>query len=238
VSPSPVGLSEQLDIENNYMHLGWFEGMHSKMEIHAEFELISLEFNPFDFLVYPMNYAEVPFNYLGTSAKIVAPYLEHSKLDKQLLDFGNGVLSESKNTVDFISNATREIHNHFTVIERLTGEPYDPDKSFKLKEGSCRDIAWMQINLLRNFGIATRFVSGYCFIDSHNNVNDLHAWCEAYIPGAGWIGFDPSHGVLTANNYIPVASSAVYSNTMPVAGSVRGSATSELITDLNIEVVG
>lgn len=156
VSPSPVGLSEQLDIENNYMHLGWFEGMHSKMEIHAKFELISLEFNPFDFLVYPMNYAEVPFNYLGTSAKIVAPYLEHSKLDKQLLDFGNGVLSESKNTVDFISNTTREIHNQFTVIERLTGEPYDPDKSFKLKEGSCRDIAWMQINLLRNFGIATR----------------------------------------------------------------------------------
>jgi len=238
VTPSFAGISEQLDIENNFLHFCWFDGMHSEMEILAEFELISFDFNPVDFLVYPMNYTKIPFQYSGNFSEIVLPYLKKTEMDYQLVDFGNTVLSESNNnTVDFIINSTRRIHNNFEVIERIEGEPYHPDRTFQLKTGSCRDIAWMQINLLRHFGIATRFVSGYCFLGTESNDFELHAWCEAYIPGAGWIGFDPSHGILTGNSYIPVAASTNYSNTMPVTGNVRGSATSELLTDLNIELL-
>ena len=116
----------------------------------------------------------------------------------------------------------------------MEGRPYHPNKLFQLKSGSCRDLAWMQIQLLRNLGFAGRFVSGYFYLDAENPEFELHAWLEVFIPGAGWIGLDPSHGMLAGDAHIPVASSSNYENTMPVSGSVRGSANSTLKNDLII----
>ena len=117
------------------------------------------------------------------------------------------------------------------------GEPFHPDKTFELKSGSCRDLSWMEIHLLRNMGIASRFVSGYFYLPLEKEGFDLHAWVEVFIPGAGWIGFDPSHGMVAGASHIPVASSAHYDNTMAVTGAVRGSASSELETKLWIEAL-
>ncbi len=120
---------------------------------------------------------------------------------------------------------------------RLTGNPHHPNELFRLKTGSCRDFAWMQIQILRNLGFAARFVSGYFYLDAESPEFELHAWIEVFVPGAGWIGLDPSHGILAGNAHIPVASSANYQNTMPVSGTVRGEATSKLKTELQIELV-
>ena len=95
----------------------------------------------------------------------------------------------------------------------------------------------MEIHLLRNMGIASRFVSGYFYLPLEKEGFDLHAWVEVFIPGAGWIGFDPSHGMVAGASHIPVASSAHYDNTMAVTGAVRGSASSELETKLWIEAL-
>jgi transglutaminase-like putative cysteine protease len=95
----------------------------------------------------------------------------------------------------------------------------------------------MQIQLLRHLGIAARFVSGYYFIGSENPSHDLHAWVEVYLPGAGWIGFDPSHGSAAGANHIPICSSAYFQNTMPVIGSFRGGASSKMEVLVSIEKI-
>ena len=121
--------------------------------------------------------------------------------------------------------------------ERSTGQPHEPVTTFNLKKGSCRDLAWFEIQLLRHVGIASRFVSGYYYIPMEKPKFELHAWLEVYIPGAGWIGFDPSHGIVTGNNHIPIASSSDFENTMPVTGSIRGDAGSELKTHIDIQII-
>ena len=95
----------------------------------------------------------------------------------------------------------------------------------------------MQIQLLRNLGLAAGFVSGYYYVDVEDPQYELHAWIEVFVPGAGWIGFDPSNRFVTANMHISVCSSAHYGNTMPVSGSVHGDAQAQLKTQLIIEVL-
>ena len=95
----------------------------------------------------------------------------------------------------------------------------------------------MQINLLRNLGIAARFVSGYFYFEMDEPTYELHAWVEVFLPGVGWFGLDPSHGIFTGNTHFPIASSAHFTHTMPVTGGIRGSATSILKTHLKIEKI-
>ena len=94
----------------------------------------------------------------------------------------------------------------------------------------------MEIHLLRKMGFAARFVSGYFYLPDVNPEFELHAWLEVFLPGAGWIGFDPTHGIIAGIHHIPIASSAHFENTMAVSGSVRGSASSTLHTNLAIHV--
>jgi len=238
IAPNPAGISEQADPENNFIHFCWFNNTHNKMEIRLQFEVESKDFNPFNFLIHPIKYSEVPFKYSPDLEKILKPSLKRKKLDEPVIEYGNEILKKSEQkTINFLANLTQAIHLDFKLEIRLIGKPYHPNELFRLKNGSCRDLAWMQIQILRNLGFASRFVSGYYYFDAENPEFELHAWLEVFIPGAGWIGLDPSHGMLAGNAHIPVASSANYQNTMPVSGSVRGDATSELKNDLNIEIV-
>jgi transglutaminase-like putative cysteine protease len=115
---------------------------------------------------------------------------------------------------------TKQLHDDFKVEYREEGAPLRPDDTFNLKKGSCRDLSWMQINLLRQLGIAARFVSGYYYFDM---AYELRVGGR-FIPGIGWLGLDP-HGIFTGNTHFPIASSAHFENTMPVSGGIRGSAT-------------
>jgi transglutaminase-like putative cysteine protease len=154
------------------------------------------------------------------------------------MEYGRNILAASFNrTLDFLVNLTSRIHVDFTAETRLQGEPYSPDTTFRLRKGSCRDLAWMQIQLVRNFGIAARFVSGYYYNHLLNNSFELHAWVEVYLPGAGWVGFDPSNGILAVSTHIPICSSAHYQNTLPVIGSFRGGASSTMDVSLSIEKI-
>lgn len=241
LSPKPVGLSEILDPENNFIHFSWFEGLFEKMEINVELIVDSKEYNPFNFLLYPSNCLTTPFDYPDSLKKILLPSLKQVKIKSELRQFGEKILKKTQfKTMDFLTNLTQEIHQAFIVQYRETGEPMNPDETFRLKCASCRDLAWMQIHLLRNLNFATRFVSGYYYIPVEKDTKsqfELHAWLEVYLPGAGWIGFDPSHGIVVANNHFIVSSSPDYENTMSVSGTIRGSASSKMKTQLNIEIL-
>ena len=235
ISPRPSGLITQIDAENNLNHFAWFEGLHKKLAIKAETTLHSQDYNPFNFIIFPSFYSKMPFSYDKVFKSLVEPSLFKLKTATGLINFGKELLAESGSvTIDFILNLTRRIHSGFIIENRETGSPLHPDETFSLKKGSCRDLSWMMIQLLRNMGIAARFVSGYYYIPLEKPDYELHAWVEVFIPGAGWLGFDPSHGIITANSHIPVSASSHHNNTMPVSGNTRGDGKSELSARLEI----
>ncbi len=238
LSITPAGISEQLDAEENFVHFCWFEGMHKKINITSEAVVNSIDYNPFNFLIYPLHFNTIPFSYSDNLVILLQKYLTAETVNDELLSYGKTILiSKNNNTIPFLTELTISIHADFVVESREEGIPFEPDKTFRLKKGSCRDLVWMQIHLLRNLGIASRFVSGYYYVDVEDPRYELHAWTEVFLPGAGWIGFDPSNGITTSHTHIAVATSSHYENTMPVSGTLRGDATSTLKTTLVIEVL-
>ena len=238
VDPKPKGLSQFFDSENNDIQLCWFNNLHKKLSIKSESLLQIQDYNPFNFLIYPQEYTTVPFQYNATETDTLSIYLQVQDVSDELIRFGNIILAESNHkTVNFLINLTNAIHDMFHIESRFEGAPHSPATSFNIKSGSCRDLAWMQINLLRCHGLASRFVSGYYFLDDESSEFELHAWLEVYLPGAGWIGIDPTHGIITGNHHIPVSSSYKHENTMPVTGTIRGNSRSKMMTDLVIEKI-
>lgn len=236
VESEPEGHRVIEDEEHNMVDFYWFEKLTNHLTITVESSLQTKEYNPFNFIIHPEFFNSIPFNYSEHQYQILNASLQKIALAPELTDYANTVLQTSHfNTIEFVKNLTTQIHKDFTVEYRADGPPLSPDNTFAIKKGSCRDLSWMQINLLRNYGIATRFVSGYFYFETEIPIYELHAWIEVFIPGTGWLGFDPSHGILTGNTHFSVASSAIPENTMPVSGDIRGSATSQLITNLIIE---
>ena len=236
ITPKPTGLSQQTDAESNLIHFAWFDGITHALEILATTVIQTTPFNPFNFLVSPAEYLKTPFAYSSYHLSSLSACLEPTRIGQKLMRYGDKLLEQTKgHTVNFVIQLTRQIHNDFTIEERLVGAPLDPDDTFNRKIGSCRDVSWMQIQLLRHVGIAARFVSGYYFIDEEITDFELHGWVEVFLPGAGWIGLDPSHGILTGDHHLPICASAHHKATMPVTGTTRGEATADLRTQLQIK---
>ncbi len=238
VASKPMGHKRIRDEENNMIDFYWFDGMTKKLSIKSTSILETKPFNPFDFILYPQQFNELPFEYIEPRKRMLYGTLQRKPISDDLLDYGNSLLKTANfNTISYITTLTQQIHKDFTVLYREVGPPFSPNRTFKHKKGSCRDLTWMQIMLLRQQGIAARFVSGYYYCEMDQPHYELHAWVEVFLPGAGWIGLDPSYGILTCNTHFPIASSANPENTMPVSGRIRGSAKSKLITQLSIEKI-
>jgi transglutaminase-like putative cysteine protease len=224
------------DEDHNDVDFYWFGALTNRLHITAESYLQIRDYNPFDFLIYPDTFSVTPFVYSDKQFQVLFAYLQKLDIATDLIDYSQKILHDSKfKTVEFITNLNIQIHNDFLVEYRESGPPLEPEATFNIKKGSCRDLSWMLIAVLRHHGLATRFVSGYFYFETEQPIYELHAWVESFIPGIGWLGFDPSHGILTGNTHFSVASSSTPENTMPVSGGIRGSANSQLITNLMIE---
>lgn len=238
ISPKPEGNKVIRDEENNLLNFCWFGGKTHNLSIKLEAIIETQDYNPFDFIISPFHYNQLPLSYSLQEQKLLFATLEKQAISENLSQYGSSIQEAvNKDTLSFLTKLTDQLHEDFKVIYREEGAPWQPDETFANKKGSCRDLSWMQIMLLRHLGLAARFVSGYYYFDMEEPSYELHAWVEVYLPGAGWVGLDPSHGILTGNTHIPVVASAFPEKTMPVTGSIRGSANMTMETDLMIVAI-
>lgn len=234
----PAGSRIIQDEDTNVVDFCWFEGVANQLTIKAESTVETTPYNPFDFILHPQRFNQLPFQYDEQQKKLLFASLEQHPISQALISYGAAIQKATHfNTLSYLTQLIQQIHQDFSVEYRKDGVPLLPDETFVIKKGSCRDLSWMLINLLRYQGFAARFVSGYFYFDMEEPTYELHAWIDIFLPGTGWLGLDPSHGIFTGNTHFPIASSAHFENTMPVSGGIRGSATSQLITHLSIEIL-
>ena len=189
-------------------------------------------FNPFDFFLEPG--AEIfPFTYEPALRLELQPYLVAAPATPLLKDFVASLDLTPRRTIDFLVDLNQRLQRDIRYLIRLEPGVQTPEQTLQLRAGSCRDSGWLMVQCLRRLGLAARFVSGYLIqlkpdvkaIDgpsgAESDFTDLHAWCEVYLPGAGWIGFDPTSGLLAGEGHIPLACTPEPGGAAPVTGALE-----------------
>src|SRR5215467_12000981 len=188
--------------------------------------------NPFDFFVEP--FAETfPFAYPVEFAEELAPYLHKEPAGPRLAGLLKTIPTERVNTVNFLVDLNQRLQREIKYVIRMDPGVQTPEETLAQACGSCRDSAWLLVQLLRHLGLAARFVSGYLIqlrpdlksLDGPSGAaedfTDLHAWTEVYIPGAGWVGLDPTSGLLCGEGHLPLAATPHYRAAAPIAGGLE-----------------
>ena len=203
-------------------------------EFRVEIDLVAemIIINPFDFFLDP--HAETfPFRYDATLEKDLRPYLREGEAGPRFEALLSEIDRAPKPTVPFLVDINRTLQRKIRYLVRMEPNVQGCEETLALGSGSCRDSAWLLVQLLRHLGLAARFVSGYLIqlapdvksLDGpsgpEQDFTDLHAWTEVYVPGAGWIGLDPTSGLFAGEGHIPLACSPEPQSAAPVTGAVE-----------------
>jgi uncharacterized protein (DUF2126 family)/transglutaminase-like putative cysteine protease len=231
ITPAEHFINWQQDPFGNYMARVVFPEKTKEMTIEVEVIANLVVINPFDFFV--EEYAEsYPFKYQGQLEKELSLYMEKKEsgpLLKKWLDSLD--LSKEMGIVDFLVMINQKLNNDINYSIRMEPGVQSCEETLGKALGSCRDSAWLLVQALRHLGLAARFVSGYLVqltadikaLDGpsgpEEDFTDLHAWTEVYIPGAGWIGLDPTSGLFAGEGHIPLACTPDYVSAAPVVGA-------------------
>lgn len=233
VEPSNHFINWMQDPFGNYQARIVFPELVEKFEFTVEVIAELVAINPFDFFL--EEYAETfPFAYSSLLQKELKPYLEvNDQGDSFEKLFNDCQKYSNQNTVDFLVALNRHVYEMIDYSIRMEVGVQSCEHTLVRKIGSCRDSAWLLVQLLRKFGLAARFVSGYLVqlkadVEEKNgpsgpqdDFTDLHAWAEVFIPGAGWIGLDATSGLFAGEGHIPLACTPHYESAAPITGDTE-----------------
>ena len=229
VAPELHFVNVQQDPYGNFLSRFVFPEPVREFRIEVDLVADMTVYNPFDFFVEPQA-EQWPFPYADDFADDLAIYLKPEPVGPRLQAFLAGVDRTPRRAVDFIVELNARVQNDVDYVIRMETGVQTPEETLELGRGSCRDSSWLLVQACRHLGVAARFVSGYLIqlkpdlkaLDGPSGTDkdftDLHAWAEVYLPGAGWIGLDPTSGLLTGESHIPLAATPHYRNAAPVAG--------------------
>lgn len=231
VDPGEHFINWQQDPQGNYLARLVFPEKTREFKVEVDLVAEMAVFNPFDFFLEP--YAErIPFAYTEGEQRELAPYLIKLPATPLFAKYLAGISRERVPSIDFLVELNQRLARDIRYLIRMEPGVQTPEQSLELASGSCRDSAWLLVQLLRHLGLAARFVSGYLIqltadvksLDgpsgTEQDFTDLHAWCEVYLPGAGWIGLDPTSGLFAGEGHIPLACSPEPSSAAPITGGL------------------
>ena len=231
ITPSPAGCSEGLDEENNSFLLLWFEGLHESLEIKTTAEVRTTRTNPFEGIL--TDHAEsLPLQLNAEQDTILRPCLElddpyNPKERQAVMTLANEIQQKAEGqTLDFLGRLNAHLHQTIHKVDRRDPGIQTVHETLSTGRGACRDLAVVFISVCRHMHIPARFVSGYQQGNPDEPFRDLHAWAEVFLPGFGWRGYDPTHGLAVIDGHVAVTASALPGNTAPVTGSFRGTGAS------------
>lgn len=229
IKPENHFFNWQQDPFGNYLARVVFPDKTKELSIDVEIIADLKTINPFDFFV-EESAEEFPFTYNDTIKKELLPYLEITDNGSLLLDFVKSVDMTPRKTIYFLIDINRKIYEYLNYNIRMEPGVQSCEETLSTQKGSCRDFAWLFVQALRHLGFGARFVSGYLVqlksdeqsLDGpsgpEEDFTDLHAWAEVYLPGAGWIGFDATSGLLAGEGHIPLACTPSFESAAPVFG--------------------
>ena len=231
VEPSNHFINWQQDPFANYQARLVFPEKTTQFKVTVDLVVEMAVYNPFDFFLEP-EAENFPFQYEDALKQELAPYLAADPLTPLFKGFLDRIDRKERRTIDFLVGLNQLVHNAVNYTIRMEPGVQTPEATLDLASGSCRDSAWLLVQLLRHLGLAARFVSGYLIqlapdvksLDGPSGTEvdftDLHAWCEVYLPGAGWIGLDPTSGLMAGEGHIPLACTPQPSGAAPIEGLI------------------
>ena len=231
VEPEGHFVNWQQDPFANYQARLVFPEKTKEFKVTVDVVLDMAVYNPFDFFLEP-EAEEFPFNYEANLKQELAPYLTPDPVTPLVQAYLDKIDRTMRRSVLFLVDLNQSVHHAVRYTIRMEPGVQSPEETLTLGSGSCRDSAWLMVQLLRNCGLAARFVSGYLIqlkpdvkaLDGPSGTavdfTDLHAWCEVYLPGAGWVGLDATSGLLAGEGHIPLACTPQPSGAAPIEGGV------------------
>ncbi len=248
VSPEGHFINWQQDPQSNYLARLVFPERTRELRIEVDLTAELSVINPFDFFLEPVA-EKFPFSYDDPmQLHELAPYMVKLPPTPLFAKYLAAIPREPVPTIDFLVALIQGLQHDIRYLIRMEPGVQTPEVTLENASGSCRDTGWLLVQLLRHLGLAARFVSGYLIqlkpdvksLDGPSGTEvdftDLHAWCEVYLPGAGWIGLDPTSGLFAGEGHIPLACSPEPGSAAPITGLTEKCET-EFVHSMKVERV-
>jgi uncharacterized protein (DUF2126 family)/transglutaminase-like putative cysteine protease len=230
VTPEKHFVNWQQDPQANYLARLVFPEPVRELRVDVDLVAALSVINPFDFFLEP-HAEKIPFSYEDWQLQELAPYLQRLPATPRFQRYLESIPRAPCPSVDFLVALNGRLAQDVRYLIRMAPGVQTPEETLASACGSCRDSGWLLVQLLRHLGLAARFVSGYLIqltadvkaLDGPSgpaaDFTDLHAWCEVYLPGAGWIGLDPTSGLFAGEGHIPLACTPEPASAAPITGS-------------------